>query len=521
MPAKSKKLLQTGETVLYVEGMHCASCEVLIENKLLKQKGVKAVEASTQDGKVRIEYQNQKPSVTELNQMFKKEKYTFSGKPFTDNNDGPLFKINHTGLLIIDKQKFNRFLAISSISLVIILAFILVNRLGLSSLISVNSKSTLPFFFLFGIMAGLSSCAALVGGIILSMSKQWAGIYGQRKTLLQKIEPHLLFNSGRVVSFALLGGLLGTIGKGLQLSLTLGSVVTILVSVLMIGLALQMLGVKAFRHFQIILPKFATRYVANEDNFKGRLMPAIMGALTFFLPCGFTITAQSLALTSGSAFQGSLIMLLFALGTLPMLLTIGISSTQFVQKPHLSNKFLQIAGTLVLFFALFNINSQLNVLGFKSFNDLVAGLGFGKVKVAEAQATGSVPLIDGKQVIKMNAAPYGYDPNEFKVKVGLPVRWEITDQGTSGCTNAVISKGLFEGQIKLTPGKTSVKEFTPTKVGRYKFSCWMGMVSGVIEVVDSNLTPTQKTGAAETPQEIPSGAKGCGCGGGSGSCGAR
>jgi len=178
MPAKSKKLLQTGETVLYVEGMHCASCEVLIENKLLKQKGVKAVEASTQDGKVRIEYQNQKPSVTELNQMFKKEKYTFSGKPFTDNNDGPLFKINHTGLLIRDKQKFNRFLAISSISLVIILAFILVNRLGLSSLISVNSKSTLPFFFLFGIMAGLSSCAALVGGIILSMSKQWAGIYG-------------------------------------------------------------------------------------------------------------------------------------------------------------------------------------------------------------------------------------------------------------------------------------------------------------------------------------------------------
>ncbi|KKP72257.1 MAG: hypothetical protein UR65_C0018G0007 [Candidatus Moranbacteria bacterium GW2011_GWE2_35_164] len=52
------------------------------------------------------------------------------------------------------------------------------------------------------------------------------------------------------------------------------------------------------------------------------------------------------------------------------------------------------------------------------------------------------------------------------------------------CTNAIIAKSLFEGEIALTVGKTSIQEFTPKKAGKYKFSCWMGMVTGTIEVVN-------------------------------------
>lgn len=115
----------------------------------------------------------------------------------------------------------------------------------------------------------------------------------------------------------------------------------------------------------------------------------------------------------------------------------------------------------------------------------------------------------------MNASASGYSPNKFTIRVGVPTKMEVTDTGTSGCTNAIISK-LFEGQIDLTPGKTTIKEFTPAKVGVYKFSCWMGMVSGTIEVVDD----TGSVGTNTAP--VATGAKGCGCGGGgSGSCGAK
>jgi len=217
-------------------------------------------------------------------------------------------------------------------------------------------------------------------------------------------------------------------------------------------------------------------------------------------------------------------MLFFALGTLPALLIIGLSSIKFSQKPHLANKFLKIAGVLVLFFAFYNINAQLNVLGFSSLSNI-------KIIPDSQQVNGNSeeelpPIVNGRQILKMSASASGYSPNYLKVKAGVPVRWEITDTGTSGCTNAIISRGLFADEISLTPGQISVKEFTPTKTGKYKFSCWMGMVSGIIEVVDDK-TVTEKSGryaqaanvaSINNNDAIPSGAKGCGCGSGS-SCG--
>ena len=177
-----------------------------------------------------------------------------------------------------------------------------------------------------------------------------------------------------------------------------------------------------------------------------------------------------------------------------------------------------MAGLLVLAFSAFNINSQLSVLGLSNAGDIISGIGTKQV-LGKTTTTGKanfVPLVGGKQIIKLNASASGYSPNRFQIRVGVPTKMEVTDTGTSGCTNAIISK-LFEGQIDLTPGQVSIKEFTPNKAGVYKFTCWMGMVSGTIEVLDD----AGSVGADALPVE--SGAKGCGCGGGggSGSCGAN
>lgn len=471
---------QTKEHKYFVHGMHCPSCEILIEKRLLELSNVKSVDASTGKGEVLIEYENEQPSVNHLNEIFKKSGYTFSENKFA----------------IEEKQKSQGLIFAFGIGLLIIAAFVLLNSLGLSGLINVSAKSSLPVFFIFGIIAGISSCAALVGGIILSMSKQWSELYSTEDSTWKKLQPHLLFNIGRLVSYGLLGALLGAIGSKLNLTIKFGPALVIIVSIIMLFLALQMLGVKAFKRFQFSMPKVFTRSIANESNFKGKYMPFVMGALTFFLPCGFTITAQSLALISGNALQGGMIMALFALGTLPTLFLIGLSSVKMTNKVGRSEKFLKVAGVVVLFFALFNINSQLNVLGLPSFNDL-------SQSPASATTTNNIPglapIVDGKQILRMNASTSGYSPSYFKVLAGIPVRWEIADTGTSGCTNAVIAKSLFSGNIPLTPGQTSVKEFTPTTVGRYKFSCWMGMISGMIDVVDeSGATVSTASGASSS-----------------------
>jgi len=483
------------EFTYYVEGMHCASCEVLIERKLLEIKKIKSVEASTSRQQVLIEYEGERPTLGELNEIFVKEGYVFYDQPEKKNGK--------------KSRVFSRrdFLIILSTSLLVIIGFLTLNRLGLASWLNVNPFSSLPMFFVFGLLAGISSCAALVGGLVLSMSKQWGDLYSKSNSLGKKLQPHLMFNFGRIISYAVFGALLGAVGSKLQISPTFTSVLVMIVSVIMILLALQMIGFRAFRKFQLTTPKFITRYVANESNFKGRFMPLLMGALTFFLPCGFTITAQGLALLSGDPIKGSLMMFLFALGTLPTLLIIGFSSIEFSQKPHQSALFLKIAGILVLFFALFNINSRLNVLGFASFNDL-------SLQKSGISEEGFPPVVNGKQILKMEAFASGYQPNYFKVKAGILVRWEITDRGTSGCTNAIISKSLFEGQIDLKPGEVSIKEFTPSTPGKYKFSCWMGMISGVIEVVDeSGLSNSSTTTLNENSSlTVPSGSSTCSCG---------
>ncbi|KKQ92325.1 MAG: Heavy metal transport/detoxification protein [Candidatus Shapirobacteria bacterium GW2011_GWE1_38_92] len=109
----------------------------------------------------------------------------------------------------------------------------------------------------------------------------------------------------------------------------------------------------------------------------------------------------------------------------------------------------------------------------------------------------------------MEANARGYFPANLTVRAGVPVRWEITDTGTSGCTNAIISRALFTGQIDLTPGQTSVKDFTVSQPGNYRFSCWMGMVTGTIQAVDENGNAPPADLSSTDNQKVG----GCGCGG--------
>lgn len=495
----NKKNKPAREHTYYVNGMHCPSCEVLIEKTILKEKQIESAEASTNDSAVHVTYRGSRPAATKLNKIFSDQEYTFSDQKLPPQK-------NNSASYSLKNIKVKNLLRVSGITMLIIALYLAFNKLGGAALLSVNSQSSLPAFFVFGLLAGFSTCSALVGGIILSMSKQWARSYDKTDSAIKKLKPHFMFNFGRIISFALTGSLLGLIGKQIQVSPTFTALLTIGISLLMLILGLQMLGVKKLQGFRLNLPRKITRFVVNENNFQTYWMPLLIGSLSFLLPCGFTLTSQSLALVSGNPLQGGLIMATFALGTLPSLLLIGLSSVKLVARPHLGKQFLTIAGILVVFFAVYNFNSQLNVLGLSSLSDLRI---FAQQKDLESEDL--PPIINGKQVIKMSAQSYTYDPAYFRVRSGIPVRWEIANDGVSGCTNAIISKGLFEGQIDLQSQKVAVKTFTPQEPGKYKFSCWMGMVSGVIEVIDANNGPTP-----ETEPVIESGASGCS---GSSSCG--
>ena len=101
--------------------------------------------------------------------------------------------------------------------------------------------------------------------------------------------------------------------------------------------------------------------------------------------------------------------------------------------------------------------------------------------------SGLAPMVGGKQVLSMTVKAVSYNPNYFKVKVGVPVRWEIASSGEPGCASGVVvSNILSSGSTYLNPsqGQVTVTEFTPQSAGKYAFSCPMGMARGTIEVIN-------------------------------------
>ncbi len=457
---------------LYVDGMHCSACEILIEKKLLKYSNVMSVDAHLNEGKVEIVFDGDKLKVEDLNIDFKENGYTFSNNPNTKNNNVPFLQIIN-GSLVVNREKGKKWLSVLFFTSIFLIVFNYLNSSGFLGKVSVDSNSSMISFFSFGVLAGLSSCAALVGGLLLSMTKQWNEMYIHEESSAKKLAPFIMFNIGRLVSFALLGGLLGAIGAKLGITFDttniFTSLIVLFISAIMIVLGLQMLGVQWAYKFKIAMPKFISSRVTDTDKFQGKYMPFLVGALTFFVPCGFTLIAQGLALTSGSFVQGATILFMFALGTFPILGLISLTSVNVSKKPKLNALFSTIAGILVVFFAVYNINAQLNVLGYWSLSDI-------KFQKNDVEQNDVEVQENGVQIVKLIAKDFSYYPvTPTTIKAGVPTKLIVEDQGIEGCGAFIAARGLFEGSVFLKRGINEIDLGKPAK-GVYKVTCSMGMV---------------------------------------------
>lgn len=448
----------------FIQGMHCSSCEIFIHRTVQNLKGVNKVDVSLTKSKIVIEAESHHlmPSVYKLNQLFNKDGYSFSEQNIKQTQSLSLKNI----------------IAVVIIFLLIVLIFYTFNGSKLLSKFNIDSSSNLPAFFFFGIAAGISSCAALVGGLLLSVQQNW--INDKDTENKKAFLPFLLFNGSRIITFALLGGLLGAIGSVIQLSFKASAILTILISILMFVIGMQMLGVRLFQKISLNISGSMVNTVTSGNKIKSHLMPIIFGAVTFFVPCGFTLIAQTQALESGSFFRGLSVLTAFALGTLPILLLISFSSVKFYKDPKFSNSFRLLSGLLIVFFALFTLNSQLGMLQ-------LPNLSGNKAQIVDIPLT--APEIDNQnvipasQVMQMEVKGFEYFPKVIKIKAGIPTKFEITDNGSIGCARAVYARGLYQDVILLEPGLNSV-EFIAPAAGTYQVSCSMWMVEPITVIVE-------------------------------------
>ncbi len=235
------------------------------------------------------------------------------------------------------------------------LLFVLLQKLGIVNLVGAG-KVTYGTAFVVGIVASLSTCMAVVGGLVLSMSATFAK-EGDR------VRPQLMFHGGRIVAFFFLGGVIGAIGSAFTLNAWGTFALGLIIAIVMLILGINLLDVFPWaKKLQPSMPAFIARHAHGVAKFNHTLTPLLVGIATFFLPCGFTQSMQLYALTTGGFLSGGLTMLAFALGTLPVLALISFSSLG-LRNSTKSGIFFKSAGLIVILFALFNLINSLVVIG--------------------------------------------------------------------------------------------------------------------------------------------------------------
>jgi sulfite exporter TauE/SafE/copper chaperone CopZ len=320
------------EKEFFVHGMHCPACEILIEDKLSTVSGITKVKANLITGKVCI--CEEKEISPELLSKFVED----FGYKISDIEQPPL------------KPNFKELSIGFIVSASIFGLFLLFQKLGLVNLIN-PKQVTLPFVFLIGVVASLSTCMAVVGGLVLSLSSNFA----KQKNYM----PLIAFHLSRVIGFFILGGVIGLLGSAFVLNGTAYLIMDVVLFAVMVIMGLNLLDIFKFtKKIQLKTPKHLGKNVLKLQNQTGILSAAVMGASTFVLPCGFTQSMQIYSLTTANFFQGALTMFTFALGTLPVL-----SLISFVSFKIRSKIFFTASGFLVLMFAIFNFVSGLSGLG--------------------------------------------------------------------------------------------------------------------------------------------------------------
>ena len=189
-----------------------------------------------------------------------------------------------------------------------------------------------------GFVGSFGHCVGMCGPltVALALSQQDDSDRG-----MSGFQFHLLLNLGRVVSYTLVGATLGGLGSIVVASGQLAGIGSSLRQIMAIltGILLIWFGIRQIKpHWLPQLPflhpltgSIHKRLNSGMNQLSVQQQwwtPALLGGVWGLIPCGFLYTAQLKAVETGSLPAGAMTMLCFGLGTLPMMLGVGVSASK-------------------------------------------------------------------------------------------------------------------------------------------------------------------------------------------------
>lgn len=448
---------------LRIGGMTCVNCQNTIEKKLRNTAGVQKIKVSYNAGTAVITYDSEVISLDQISAIIQKLDYEVLT---TDVNPAP--NTSHIiGMLII-----------------IVALYVLLERFGILNLLVpsqlVETNMGYGMLFVIGLITSVH-CIAMCGGINLSQCLPTSETT-ENEGRLATLRPSFLYNLGRVISYTVVGFIVGALGSVITFSNAAQGILKLIAGIFMLIMGLNMLGIFPWlRKLNPRMPMFIARIIYKEKSKSNS--PLIVGLLNGLMPCGPLQAVQIYALSTGNPITGAISMFLFSLGTVPLMFGLGALSSALGRK--FTKRAMTVGAVLVAVLGLSMLSQGWSLWGISASQPQ-------KVSAAETKNSGGTnPATDTNattnktgdiQVINSTLSARKYPT--ITVEAGTPVKWIIDAPAGSinGCNNRMIIQE-YNLEHKFTEGE-NVIEFTPTASGSFKYSCWMGMIRATINVVE-------------------------------------
>lgn len=321
-----------------------------------------------------------------------------------------------------------------------------------------------------GLTIGGLTCLAVQGGLLLGVLARRGDEPAAERKWVRLLAPVGAFLVAKIIAYTLLGFALGLLGAKLQLSLTARLWLQVGAGVFMILTGVRLFVPRWLPWLDLHPPARVRRLVRQSTRTRTWLAPALLGLLTILIPCGTTQAMELAAISASSAIEAAIILFVFTLGTAPLFVVIGVLARGTAM---LQRRLTAAAAIVVIALGMYSVNGALIATDSSySFQSIVA---------AAANAIGrgeqTTVGVDGQVTIAVSAT--GYAPSRVSVPAGKEVKIALEREGALGCTSLFLIPRLSIS-ADLSRGNRVVTTTFPER-GAYRFTCGMGMYSGIID----------------------------------------